>query len=101
MATLDEIAERNKPTTGIVSQTFADFITERFGIEFSIDEQNPNKLTTSLKDKTINLVGTFNYNSGWRFSINGNNFSARGDLPHLNLEKRQEELFKFIRMIGA
>lgn len=100
MATLDEIAERNKTTTGVVSQNFADFITERFGIDFSIDE-NPNKLTTSLKDKPITLVGTYNYNSGWRFSVNGNNFSARGDLPRLTLEQRQDELFKFIRMIGA
>lgn len=99
MANLDEIAARN-PIIENYPQTFSDFIRERFDIEFNQTE-NPNILVTSIADKPISLVGTWYASGGWCFSINGNNFSARGDLPHLPLDQRQDELFNFMRKIGV
>ena len=76
-------------------ETFKDFFSKNFDIDFEGDGET---LTTEYQGKQLTIRGHY-VRSAWQFAINGNNFSTRGDLFSLPLERRRQELVGFIRKV--
>jgi hypothetical protein len=94
---LDDIAAAMPAAPKHHNPTFKEYIKNTFGIDMP-PEMTDDATQFTIPFGGINLlfVGT-HAAQGWRFSINGNNFSARGDMPKLPVEQRQQELITFIR----
>lgn len=75
---------------------FLDWWKETFGIDIEGEETT---YQTEYQGRTLNIQGFYRHTSGWSFSINGNNFSTRGDLMSLPIDDRRRHLVEFIRKV--